>query len=299
MNNLTSVSNLGYSTPQSSFSPYQSNQFLSGSKEFLESNSLVAKIAFLLLVIVVFIFALRLGMGILSWMFSGRSSPILIDGMIDSKQMLIIPQNPSTNGSIPIKRSSNEQDGIEFTWSTWIFIDDLTYKQGQYKHVFHKGNDNINLSTAPKGLNFPNNAPGLYIGPNSNTILIVLNTFTNISEEIEIDNIPVKKWVNIIIRCNGSVVDVFINGTLSRRHILNGVVKQNYGDVFVSMNGGFDGYTSSLRYFDRAIGTSHIQSIINDGPNMKIKSEDLTKSSEPPYLSLRWYFFGNENSYNP
>ena len=298
MNNLTPVSNMGYSTPQSSFSPYQSNQFLSGSKEFLESNSLVAKIAFLLLIIVIFIFALRLGMGILSWMFSGRSSPILIDGMIDSKQMLIIPQNPSSNGSIPIKRSSNEKDGIEFSWSTWIFIDDLTYKQGQYKHIFHKGNDNINLSTSPKGLNFPNNAPGLYIGPNSNTILIILNTFTNISEEIEIDNIPVKKWVNIIIRCNGSVVDVFINGTLSRRHILNGVVKQNYGDVFVSMNGGFDGYTSSLRYFDKAISTSKIQSIVNDGPNMKIKSEDLTKS-KPQYLSLRWYFFGNENSYNP
>lgn len=295
MNNLTSVSNLGYSTPQSSFSPYQS---ISGSKEFLESNSLVAKIAFLLLVIVVFIFTLRLGMGLLTWIFSGKSSPILIDGMIDSKQMLVIPQNPSSNDSIPIKRSSNEQDGIEFTWSTWIFIDDLTYKQGQYKHIFHKGNDNINLSTEPKGLNFPNNAPGLYIGPNSNTILIILNTFTNISEEIEIDNIPIKKWVNIIIRCNGSVIDVFINGTLSRRHILNGVVKQNYGDVFVSMNGGFDGYTSSLRYFDKAISTSNIQSIINDGPNMKIKSEDLTKS-KPQYLSLRWYFFGNENSYNP
>ena len=298
MNNLTPVSNLGYSTPQSSFSPYQSNQFLSGSKEFLESNSLVAKIAFLLLVIVVFIFTLRLGMGLLTWIFSGKSSPILIDGMIDSKQMLVIPQNPSSNDSIPIKRSSNEQDGIEFTWSTWIFIDDLTYKQGQYKHIFHKGNDNINLSTEPKGLNFPNNAPGLYIGPNSNTILIILNTFTNISEEIEIDNIPIKKWVNIIIRCNGSVIDVFINGTLSRRHILNGVVKQNYGDVFVSMNGGFDGYTSSLRYFDKAISTSNIQSIINDGPNLKIKTDDL-KTSKPPYLSLRWYFFGNENSYNP
>jgi hypothetical protein len=295
MNNLTSVSNMGYSTPQSSFSPYQS---ISGSKEFLESNSLVAKIAFLLLVIVVFIFTLRLGMGLLTWIFSGKSSPILIDGMIDSKQMLVIPQNPSSNDSIPIKRSSNEQDGIEFTWSTWIFIDDLTYKQGQYKHIFHKGNDNINLSTEPKGLNFPNNAPGLYIGPNSNTILIILNTFTNISEEIEIDNIPIKKWVNIIIRCNGSVIDVFINGTLSRRHILNGVVKQNYGDVFVSMNGGFDGYTSSLRYFDKAISTSNIQSIINDGPNLKIKTDDL-KTSKPPYLSLRWYFFGNENSYNP
>ena len=42
----------------------------------------------------------------------------------------------------------------------------------------------------------------------------------------------------------------------------------------------------------------HQQSIINDGPNLKIKTDDL-KTSKPPYLSLRWYFFGNENSYNP
>ena len=288
---------MGQST-QSNFNPFQSNKYLQGGREFLESNSIIAKIAFLLLIIVVFIFALRLGMGMLTWLFSGKSSPILINGMINSKQMVIIPQNPSTSGSIPILRSFDEQNGIEFTWSTWIFIDDLTYKQGQYKHVFHKGNDNINLSTEPKGLNFPNNAPGLYIGPNSNNILIILNTFTNITEEIEIDNIPIKKWVNIIIRCNSNIIDVFINGTLARRHILNGVVKQNYGDVYVSMNGGFDGYTSSLRYFDTAIGTSKIQSIINDGPNMKIETDDITKS-KPQYLSLRWYFFGNENAYNP
>lgn len=297
MSYLSSVSSMGQST-QSNFSPFQSNKYLQGGRDFLESNSIIAKIAFLLLIIVVFIFALRLGMGMLTWLFSGKSSPILINGMINSKQMVIIPQNPSTSGSIPILRSFDEENGIEFTWSTWIFIDDLTYKQGQYKHVFHKGNDNINLSTEPKGLNFPNNAPGLYIGPNSNNILIILNTFTNITEEIEIDNIPIKKWVNIIIRCNSNIIDVFINGTLARRHILNGVVKQNYGDVYVSMNGGFDGYTSSLRYFDTAIGTSKIQSIINDGPNMKIETDDITKS-KPQYLSLRWYFFGNENAYNP
>jgi hypothetical protein len=297
MSNYGQVSYLG-SSPQSSFSQFQSNQYISGTREFLQSNSLIAKLAFLFLIIVLFVFVLRLGMGLLTWMFSGSSSPILIDGMIDSKQMVIIPQNPSSSGAKPIERSINEKDGIEFTWSTWIYIDDLTYKQGQYKHVFHKGNDNINLTNNPKGLNFPNNAPGLYIGPNSNTIVVILNTFTNISEEIVIDNIPVKKWVNIIIRCNGNIIDVFINGTLSRRHILKGVVKQNYGDVYVSMNGGFDGYTSSLRYFDYAIGTGKIQSLVNAGPNMKMKSEDITKA-KPQYLSLRWYFSGNENSYNP
>jgi len=297
MSQYGQVSDFGASL-QSRFSIFETNQYLSGTKDFLQSNSIIAKIAFLVLIFVLFIFSLRLGMTLLSWIFSGRTSPILIDGMIDSKQMSVIPQNPSSNGYIPIKRSSNKKDGIEFTWSTWIFIDDLTYKQGQYKHVFHKGNDSINISTEPKGINFPNNAPGLYIGPNTNNIVIILNTFTNITEEIVIDNIPVKKWVNIIIRCNGNIVDVFINGTLARRHILKGVVKQNYGDVYVSMNGGFDGYTSSLRYFDKAIGTSRIQSIISDGPNMKMKSDDLTKS-KPQYLSMRWYFSGNENSYNP
>ena len=113
-----------------------------------------------------------------------------------------------------------------------------------------------------------------------------------------LDNVPLIKTSTTLPLHLIIIFTHFLTGMLSRRHILNGVVKQNYGDVFVSMNGGFDGYTSSLRYFDKAISTSKIQSIVNDGPNMKIKSEDLTKS-KPQYLSLRWYFFGNENSYNP
>lgn len=281
------------------FGKFQSNKYLSGSREFLESNSVIAKLAFLLLIIVLFVLLLRLGITIISWIFSYKSSPILIKGMIDSKEMMIIPQNPSSTGAIPIERSSNRDDGIEFTWSVWLYIDDLTYKQGQFRHVFHKGNDNINLANEPKGMNMPNNAPGLYISPNTNGIVIVMNTFNNIAEEISIDNIPMKKWFNVIIRCNSNILDIFINGTLTRRHMLGGVAKQNYGDVYVSMNGGFSGYTSELRYFNHAIGTSKILSISNAGPNMKMLSSSSMTKSKPPYLSTRWYFMGNENSFNP
>jgi hypothetical protein len=295
MDNYGSISEGG----PSNFNQFQSNKYLSGSREFLESNSLIAKLAFLILIVVAFIFLLRLGITFLSWLFSYRSSPVLINGMVDAREMMIIPQNPNTSGSIPIERSSNKDDGIEFTWSVWLYIDDLTYKQGQFRHIFHKGNDNINLTKQPKGMNMPNNAPGLYISPNTNGIVIVMNTFNNIVEEISIDNIPIKKWFNVIIRCNGNVLDVFINGTLTRRHILGGVAKQNYGDVYVSMNGGFSGYTSSLRYFNHAIGTSKILSITNDGPNMKMLSSSSLSKSKPPYLSTRWYFMGNENSFNP
>jgi hypothetical protein len=276
--------------PVSRFSDFSSNKYLQGTKEFLNSNSFIARLAFLFLVIVLFILALRLGFYLLSKVFSFKTNPILLNGMIDSKEMFIIPQNPSTPGAIPVQRSANQDQGIEFTWSTWIYINDLSYKQGQFRHIFHKGNDNINLTTNPKGMNYPNNAPGLYIAPDTNELVVVMNTFNNITEKVQISNFPVKKWVNVIIRCNGSVVDIFVNGTLTRRQKLSSVIKQNYGDVYVSMNGGFDGYTSSLRYFSSALNTSEIMSIVNNGPNTKpLGNIDLSKIKNSNYLSQRWF----------
>jgi hypothetical protein len=273
------------------FASFGSSNYVNGNQDFLKSNSTVAKIAFLLLVVFIFVVALRLGIILLSWIFSPSRSPLLLDGMIDGKEMNIISQDPNVKGNMPILRSDNKKGGIEFTWSVWVYINDLIYKDGQYRHIFHKGNDKINTNTQPVGMVFPNNAPGLYIGPNKNTIIVVMNTFENITEEITIDNIPVKKWVNIMIRCDGNMLDIFVNGTLTRRHILKSVAKQNYGDVYLSMNGGFDGYTSNLRYFDRAIGTSKVQDIIREGPNLKLKGDSLSAvSGKNPYLALRWYF---------
>jgi hypothetical protein len=294
MNNLNygRAPNVGYG-----FNNFRSNQYINGTSEFLYSNSLVAKLAFLLLIVIIFILALRLGITLLSLLFGPKSSPTLIDGIIDSKQMMIIPQDPKSKTAIPVARSVNKDSGIQFTWSTWIFIDDITYGQGKYRHIFHKGNDNINIlsNDAKNGMNFPNNAPGLYIAPNSNDLVVVINTFNKISEEITIEGVPVKKWINVIIRCNGNTVDVFINGTLTRRYVLSGVPKQNYGDVYVSMNGGFAGYTSSLRYFDSAIGVNQIQKIMKAGPSMKaIMTSTTDMATKPtPYLSLRWYFGNN------
>jgi hypothetical protein len=271
--------------------PFSSNKYLQGSSEFLESNSIIAKFAFLIMALILFIIALRLCSSILVWLFSPSPSPILIDGMIQSKQMFRIPQDPNVPGSIPILRSINNDEGLEFTWSVWIFVDDFSYREQDYKHIFHKGNDNINVTTPPTGMNFPNNGPGLYIAPHTNNLVVVMSTFDAPKEEVIIKDLPLNKWVNVIIRVSKqNQLDVYINGVLSKRHILNSVPKQNYGDVFVSMNGGFSGYTSDLRYFNKSLGTTHIQSIVDKGPNMKmLNGSDITKS-KPPYLSTRWYF---------
>uniref|UniRef100_A0A6C0IJG8 Lectin/glucanase superfamily protein n=1 Tax=viral metagenome TaxID=1070528 RepID=A0A6C0IJG8_9ZZZZ len=276
--------------------PFSSNRYIQGSSEFLQSNSLVAKFAFLILALILFVMALRLGSAILAWLFSPSQSPILIDGMIVSNQMMRIPQDPKVPGSVPILRSNNSTYGLEFTWSVWIFVNDFAYKENEYKHVFHKGNDGINVSTEPIGMNYPNNGPGLYIAPHTNNLVVVMSTFDEPKEEVIVKDLPLNKWVNVIMRVSKqNQLDVYVNGVLAKRHMLKSVPKQNYGDVFVSMNGGFSGFTSDLRYFSSALGTSHIQSIVDKGPNEKMLDGSDMSKSKPQYLSARWYFNRSED----
>jgi hypothetical protein len=263
---------------------------------FFESNSLVAKFAFLLAVIFGFIILLKFGISLVSYFTSPSRSPHLIDGMVDAKNALIFPQDPNGNNRpVIIQRSVNANDGLEFTWSVWIYINNLQYLQGQYKHIFYKGNSNL----AETGLNFPNNAPGLYLAPHSNKLVVIMNTFNVINEEITIPDIPLNKWLNIIIRCQNKTFDVYVNGTIARSLQLTSVPKQNYGDVYVGMNGGFDGYISNLWYYNHALGTAAIQNLVSRGPNTKMKGSNGLNLKDPNYLSIRWFYKATNDGYNP
>jgi hypothetical protein len=279
------------------FNSNSSNKYINATQEFLESNSLIAKVSFLFLVVFVFLVLLRLGVSILGYLLSPSSSPKLIDGTVDAKQLIVIAQDPSTDGAVTISRSINATEGIEFTWSVWLFIDDLTYNSGKYRCVFYKGNDyatNPNSTTSTVGLNFPNNAPGVYIAPNTNNLVVMMNTFNVINEEIVITDIPLNKWLNVIIRCQNNILDIYINGTITKSHSLHGVPKQNYGDIYIAPNGGFSGYISNLWYYNYALGTSAISNLVAKGPNTNMKGANAFNLKNPNYLALRWFFFGSQ-----
>jgi hypothetical protein len=281
------------------FNSFSTNNGTFGTREFLESNSLVAKFAFLIMVIFGFVILLRIGISTLSYFLKPSGSPHLIDGMVDATQMIVFEQDPSNNGAVTIYRSVNENDGIEFTWSVWLFINNLELSKNTttYKHIFSKGNSDLNN----RGVVNPNNAPGLYIAPNSNTLVVMMNTFNVINEEIEIPDIPLNKWVNVIIRCQNTTLDVYVNGTIARSINLVGIPKQNYGNVYVGMNGGFNGYISNLWYHNYALGTAEIQKISEYGPNTKMigSGSSSMESNMFDYLSLRWFFYGSGDMFNP
>ncbi len=271
---------------------YNSFSTANVSTSFMNSNSAVAKLAFLLLACFGFVIFLRVGTAVLAYFLKSDDSPHLIDGMVDASQMLIYPQDPAANDAVTIYRSSNAVDGIEFTWSVWIYINNLDIISGKgpaagtYKHIFSKGNSDMN----DKGLVQPNNAPGLYIAPNTNALVVIMNTFDVINDEVIIPDIPLNKWVNVIISCQNTTLDVYINGVVTRSVQLLGVPKQNYGDVYVGMNGGFDGYISNLWYYNYALGTTAIQNLSAAGPNTKFVGGNQLVDKMFNYLSMRWYF---------
>ena len=277
----------GDGIPTPSLNEFGSPTIVGGSKSFLDSNSYVAKTAFLILTVIIFVYVLRLCIAVIGWLFSPNSSPYLVNGLIDANVgNLIIPQDPADSSAVPILRSVNDEVGIAFTWSVWLYIKQHNkVSTTAYRHVFNKGS-----STPNNGIMTPNNGPGLYLTSDYTKLRVVMSTFSQSNNSIEIDNIPINKWFNVIIRVENTVLDVFMNGDLAQRMPLNSVPFQNYGDVNVAINGGFNGNVSSLRYYNTALGTRDIQNILNAGPNLKTIGASGGAPGMMDYLSMRWFF---------
>jgi hypothetical protein len=212
------------------------------------------------------------------------SNPMVVKGLSNGNTLEVISQD-----AVPITRSQN-QAGIEFSWSVWLNITNLDNAPGQYKHIFSKGDNDASAGT--NGMNAPNNSPGLYLSPDTNSLVVVMNTFNTIDEQIKIDDIPMKKWIHVLIRVENRYLDVYINGALTKRKLLVSVPKQNYGNIYVAMNGGFNGYLSNLQYFDYALQPGPITAIVDKGPNLTASSSSTQNAMnvKPPYFSLMWYF---------
>ena len=82
------------------FFPETTKAFGHGSA-FLSTNSLVSKVVFLLLVLILFIFLFRTASMILGMFFLPSQNPKLVKGMKDAKKIKVISQNPKVKGSIP------------------------------------------------------------------------------------------------------------------------------------------------------------------------------------------------------
>jgi hypothetical protein len=258
---------------------------------FLYSNTIIAKFAFIILVLIVFLFLMNLGISMISYFTRPSQSPYIIDGMIDGTNDMIVPQDPKNTESKPIYKSNNESEGLEFTWSSWIYIDDLNKSDSKYQHIFSKGNGGFDPVTNIASVN---NAPGMYVSPMTNKLHIIMDSVkapdstTGNPNTIDIDNVPLKKWVHVAIRAMNTKVDVYVNGIIASRLEMLDTPKQNYGDIYIAQNGGFMGKLSALRYYNRALNIFEINHIVSSGPNLSVIN-DMGAQKGFKYLSNYWY----------
>jgi hypothetical protein len=295
-----------------------------GLKEFMESNSLVAKFAFILMVFIVFSVSVKLAIIGLSYLMLPTTSPYVLDGTANTEDLeMVITQDPAKKESIFISRSMNEDGGLEYTWSAWFLIKDVPIAEGKYSRIFSKGGEGTKLNKpgdSSDGIYFPNNAPGLYIrysdditatnpdrtdkGMNVSLIALVdvsgkddssTDKKLNLHERLIATDIPIKNWVNAVIRVTNNVIDLYINGRLAQRRKTAGIPLQNYGSIFIGEDKGnnrFNGYISTIQYFNYSIGANKIKSIVDEGPNMKMITNTGGEAEEKgagSYLSNIWY----------
>jgi hypothetical protein len=273
---------------EESISSFGDADIVGSSTDFLSSNTLVAKFSFILIVLIGFMILVNLGVKVIGYFMKPKGSPYLISGTMNAANEVIIYQDPKNTNSIPILRSNNQNTGIEFTWCLWIYVNDIM-KTPQYSLIFNKGN----ASYGENGMATVNNGPGLYLDNSGNNLAIVMNTVaaSNPSEMITVKDIPLRKWFHCAIRIENTALDVYMNGSIVSRNILQDVPKQNYQDINICKNGGFNGNIADLQYFDKALSIFQLNNIVSWGRNTNAANASGTADATgfPYYLSNLWY----------
>jgi hypothetical protein len=277
-------------TPSNGIS-FSLSDYTTMSSDFLESNSYIARAAFILLVVFTFFVLLRLATGLIKYFLGRSEDPLkIVDGLTDGTQAQIITQG---FGGKTVYRSSNEETGIEFTWSVSLFVKDAPISPPKYSHVFSKGSVPVFTGgdSIRSDIQTINQGPGMYLNNTDNSLVVTMDSFNQTNAtRITVPNIPHNKWLNILIRCKSKLVDIYINGQVVQSVNLPDTPKQNYGNVYVSQSGGFVGNLSNLWYFKHALSIIEIQNLLKDSVNLQLSTTaGGINQTSTDYLGFKWF----------
>lgn len=278
---------------------FSSAGVVDASQEFLNSNSMIAKFVFIILVVIVFMVLLNLGFSLVTYLTAPSGSPYLIHGLLPGTAYTIMPQDPASGQPI-IYRSNNQTGGAEFTWSVWLNVAQMP-GDNNHKCIFVKGTDSFKPED---GISTVNNGPGMYFhkvssavdgsGSSELNLKYIMDVVSPSSSAqttsivVDISNLPVGKWFHVAIRLQNKTMDCYVNGVITKRTAFNDYIpKQNYDPIIYAGNGGFSGSTSNLRYYNYALSVFEINSIVYYGPNLT--AANGSASSFFDYFGRSWY----------
>jgi len=158
--------------------------------------------------------------------------------------------------------SSSAGATSNYTYSIWFYVDDWNVKYGEPKVVFGRMASEMDknqpcplVSLAPLENNLIVSLaiyPGMDTAPIEDTTTataLATETDTSIHRGM-VANIPIQKWVNVLISTYGRSLDIYIDGKLVRTCVLPGVARvESSTPVYITPNGGFSGWTAKFQYW--------------------------------------------------
>jgi hypothetical protein len=178
---------------------------------------------------------------------------------------LNIHDGPKTFSNDNFPRSNK---GLQFSYSTWIYIADWQYNFGKMKNIFIKGSVDPN--------NVVSRAPGLWLYPNKNSIHARIDTTAQDleTEGCDIDNVPLNKWVHIVYVLNNRVVNMYMDGKLNRSCNLNGIPIVNDEPLTIGLSNTYFGQIAKLQYYSHAVSGSDVIQLFTEGPFLTNEDKD-------------------------
>jgi len=161
--------------------------------------------------------------------------------------------------------------------SIWFYIDDWNYNYGVHKPLMVRhSNGTANTEPLLPGLKIITPCPAIILGGTDNVLDIFQTVLppsddsvvTSMSEKVingetisrcKLSNIPIQKWVNLIVSYYGRTCDVYLDGKLVRTCVIDGIPKVNKSaDMYITPSleegkGSFKGWTTDFKYFDTAL----------------------------------------------
>ena len=225
-----------------------------GMNTYRESSTMGKVIFFIVLILFIGFIIYFLYVGLKISNINSLNNPIIINDVIDA------------HIARPAFKLPELSQGMNHSFSTWIYVKDWNYNFGQYKNILWKGTPNSSKDSTKKAIH----SPSIWLYPLTNSLKVI--TSSTVPEQVEscdIQNIPLMTWVHITYVLNNRAVDIYINGKLERSCALKGIPILTPDPVYMtngSPNAGYYGKIGKTQYFTKALLPNEVANIYQQGP---------------------------------
>ena len=147
---------------------------------------------------------------------------------------------------------ANGSQSTNFAYSLWFYVDDWSYRYGEEKTILVRNEGEA--------------CPHIFLDPMENHLEVVIFDYNDTYNRCRIENVPLQKWVNLIVSVYNQTLDLYLDGKLVKTCVLDGVPRLDASDdVYVTPDGGFSGWTSNIEYWDKALNPQEAYNVYRKG----------------------------------